>query len=66
VAPEVIETNGNVTPVCDIWSLGCTIIELLTGKPPFYDKNPYQAMNKIVKDPIPVPEVFSGVSKNKV
>jgi serine/threonine protein kinase len=34
VAPEVITLNGAST-ASDIWSLGCTIIELLTGKPPY-------------------------------
>jgi hypothetical protein len=36
VAPEVISLNG-ASPASDIWSLGCTIIELLTGKPPYSD-----------------------------
>lgn len=36
VAPEVIELNG-ASFASDIWSLGCTIIELLTGKPPYAD-----------------------------
>lgn len=39
MAPEVIEPSGQVTSACDIWSLGCTIIELMTGKPPYYDLN---------------------------
>lgn len=34
VAPEVISLNG-AGPASDIWSLGCTIIELLTGRPPY-------------------------------
>lgn len=36
VAPEVISLDG-ASPASDIWSLGCTIIELLTGKPPYWD-----------------------------
>lgn len=35
-APEVIELRP-VSTKSDIWSLGCTIIELLTGKPPYGD-----------------------------
>ena len=35
-APEVITLRSPSTR-SDIWSLGCTIIELLTGKPPYGD-----------------------------
>lgn len=36
VAPEVINLQG-ATTASDIWSLGCTIVELLTGQPPYSD-----------------------------
>lgn len=61
MAPEVIESNGAVTPMCDIWSLGITIIELIKGEPPFYEKNQFQAMVRIVNENIPIPEEFSDV-----
>lgn len=59
VAPEVIELKG-VTPAADIWSLGCTIIELLTGKPPYGDMLAMSAMWRIVEDDCPpFPEKIS-------
>ena len=35
-APEVLERKGMSTK-SDIWSLGCTVIELLTGQPLYAD-----------------------------
>jgi serine/threonine protein kinase len=55
MAPEVIELNGAST-ASDIWSLGCTIIELLTGKPPYHNLRQMPALFAIVNDdhpPIP-------------
>lgn len=49
MAPEIIEMNGTRSPACDIWSVGCTVLEILTGKPPFYDCNPMTAMYQIVR-----------------
>jgi serine/threonine protein kinase len=50
MAPEVIQEQTNVTYACDIWSLGCTVIELLTEKPPYYDLNPWAALLKIASE----------------
>ncbi|KAF1967604.1 hypothetical protein BU23DRAFT_482978 [Bimuria novae-zelandiae CBS 107.79] len=55
MAPEVIEMTG-ATTASDIWSVGCTIIELIDGKPPYHHLQPMQALFRIVHDdhpPIP-------------
>ncbi|SPO32165.1 related to ser/thr protein kinase [Ustilago trichophora] len=64
MAPEVIELKG-VTTTADIWSLGCTIIELLTGKPPYYDMLAMSAMFRIVEDDCPpIPEKCSDALRD--
>lgn len=77
VAPEIIELHGASTK-SDIWcgiqvnntymvyrSLGCTIIELLSGKPPYYDLDQMQALFKIVQDDCPpLPEGISPLCKD--
>jgi serine/threonine protein kinase len=41
----------------DIWSLGCTVLELLSGHPPYWDVDPMRAMFCIVQDGTPpIPE----------
>jgi len=52
MAPEVIEMVG-ITSASDIWSVGCTAIELLTGYPPYYELQPMPALYRIVQDEIP-------------
>ncbi|KAI8378066.1 kinase-like domain-containing protein [Radiomyces spectabilis] len=52
MAPEVIELNG-ASPKSDIWSLGCTLVELATGKPPYGDLIAMSAMFRIVEDDYP-------------
>lgn len=68
MAPELIEMQGSISSACDIWSLGCTVIELLTGiflisgHPPFYDMIPMSALFNIVKaEHPPLPD---GISNN--
>ena len=61
VAPEVIELCGSHA-VSDIWSVGCTTIELIQGTPPYYNLSPMQALFRIVQDEHPpLPEGISGV-----
>ena len=52
MAPEVIELTG-ATTASDIWSLGCTVIELLDGRPPYHQLQPMPALFRIVNDDHP-------------
>lgn len=52
VAPEVIELKG-ASPASDIWSLGCTIIEMLTGRPPYAELLAMTTLFRIVEDERP-------------
>ncbi|PCH44333.1 Pkinase-domain-containing protein [Wolfiporia cocos MD-104 SS10] len=53
MAPEVIELKGASTK-SDIWSLACTVIELLTGRPPYAEiPNSMSVMFRIVEDEMP-------------
>ncbi|URD82610.1 hypothetical protein MUK42_19066 [Musa troglodytarum] len=55
MAPEVIEMSG-VCAASDIWSVGCTVIELLTCVPPYYDLQPMPALFRIVQDAMQRPD----------
>eukprot|EP01113_Clastostelium_recurvatum_P010861 TRINITY_DN1545_c0_g2_i1.p1 TRINITY_DN1545_c0_g2~~TRINITY_DN1545_c0_g2_i1.p1 ORF type:complete len:736 (+),score=171.38 TRINITY_DN1545_c0_g2_i1:127-2334(+) len=54
MAPEIIEMDGNArNTACDIWSLGCTLIELVTGSPPYWEIGAMPAMFAMVNDAHP-------------
>ncbi|GMH12499.1 hypothetical protein Nepgr_014340 [Nepenthes gracilis] len=60
MAPEVIEMSG-VCAASDIWSVGCTVIELLTCVPPYYELQPMPALFRIVQDKHPpIPDGLSS------
>ncbi|MCI07189.1 serine/threonine-protein kinase sepA-like, partial [Trifolium medium] len=51
---------SGVCAASDIWSVGCTVIELLTCVPPYYDLQPMPALFRIVQDEHPpIPDSLS-------
>ncbi|KAG5625525.1 hypothetical protein H5410_010743 [Solanum commersonii] len=61
MAPEVVnrKSNGYGTPA-DIWSLGCTVLEMLTGQIPYSHLEGMQALFRIGRgEPPPIPDTLS-------
>ena len=52
IAPEVIELSYPA-PASDIWSVGCTVCELITGLPPYASLTPLSALYHTVNDSQP-------------
>ena len=49
MAPEVIAQNQPYDYKADIWSLGITVYEMVTGNPPYTELDQHQAMMQIAK-----------------
>ncbi|CAI9116606.1 OLC1v1017799C1 [Oldenlandia corymbosa var. corymbosa] len=69
MAPEVLQAamrkdaTSELAYGVDIWGLGCTVIEMLTGKPPWSDYNGVQAMFNVLNKSPPIPDTLSPEGK---
>ncbi|CAN6194787.1 unnamed protein product [Urochloa humidicola] len=60
MAPEVVNPKKTYGPAADIWSLGCTILEMLTRQIPYPDMEWTQALLRIGKGEAPaIPNTLS-------
>ncbi|KAM0855682.1 hypothetical protein ACQ4PT_049619 [Festuca glaucescens] len=66
MAPEVIMNSKGYNLAVDIWSLGCTIIEMATARPPWHQYEGVAAIFKIAnsKDIPEIPDIFSEDGKS--
>ncbi|KAL9245769.1 hypothetical protein vseg_019383 [Gypsophila vaccaria] len=70
MAPELMQSvlqkdnRSDLAFAVDIWSLGCTVIEMLTGKPPWSGYEGAAAMFKVLKESPPIPENLSPEGKD--
>lgn len=64
MAPEVVQ-NSKYSAKIDIWSLGCTVIEMLTGDHPWMEMNMLAALYSLgkYKSP-PIPEDAPELAKD--
>ncbi|KAM0789064.1 hypothetical protein ACM66B_003127 [Microbotryomycetes sp. NB124-2] len=64
MAPEVVEQTG-ATTASDVWSVGALVIELITGRPPYYFLDPMPALFRIVNDDCPpLPDRASAAARD--
>ncbi|XP_020540846.1 mitogen-activated protein kinase kinase kinase YODA isoform X2 [Jatropha curcas] len=68
MAPEVIKNSNGCNLAVDIWSLGCTVLEMATTKPPWSQFEGVAAMFKIgnSKDLPAIPDHLSEEGKDFV
>lgn len=59
MAPELFQDTGVYSYFSDFWSLGCIMIEMATGKPPFYTQSLQELIQQIVVKDVPVVNGFS-------
>jgi CheY-like chemotaxis protein len=59
VAPEVVE-GGKADARSDLFALGVSMFEVLTGRRPFSGVVPYQIFKRIVSGEVPHPREFRG------
>ncbi|CAH9124616.1 unnamed protein product [Cuscuta epithymum] len=69
MAPELLQqgiqdSKSDHALAVDIWSLGCTIIEMMNGKPPWSEYEGPAAMFKVLKESPPIPESLSVEGKD--
>ena len=57
LSPEQIENPKGVDIRSDIYSLGATLYEMLTGSPPYTGKNTYDIVHKMLSESIPDPRL---------
>lgn len=62
MAPEILECEGNgYDEKIDIWAFGITIIELVTGSPPYHGTTFMSAIMAIIESDPPTLEGVEGV-----
>jgi len=65
VSPEVLHGNS-VNHAVDLWALGCTVYQMLEGRPPFKAATEYLIFQKVMARELSIPSHFSPEAKDLV
>jgi hypothetical protein len=58
MAPEQAQDAARVDARADIYSLGCSLYDMVTGRPPFTGNTPVEVISKHIAEPITPPEML--------
>ncbi len=64
MSPEQIK-GERLDERADVYSFGCTLFEIVTGKAPFTGSSPNELLNKHISGPIPSPQVSNDNVTNE-
>jgi len=64
IAPEQFRNAKNASIRCDVYGLGATLYHMVTGRVPFGEPDPVQAMLRKLRNDLPTPrDVVRGISE---
>jgi|GEM_PF-6271679 len=61
MAPEQVQSSAHIGPSADVFSMGCVLYALLTGKSPFFAEHVAAVLQKVLHAPVPPLPVGAGV-----
>ncbi|KAL5724756.1 mitogen-activated protein kinase kinase kinase [Ranunculus cassubicifolius] len=64
MAPESLNMY-EYEPPCDIWALGCVVLQMLTGKCPWYEMNDMEAIKVRIARSEDIPEIPKAKLSNE-
>ncbi|KAI9139347.1 kinase-like domain-containing protein [Paraphysoderma sedebokerense] len=65
ISPEIVSRQP-YSFAADVWSLGCLMVTLLTGKPPFESEQVLNTLNKVSRADYTLPDTVSFDARNLI